>query len=292
MRASRIPSSFNKLKDASPMSSSVDRTEKQRAIARLLNVSMAIAVVGFLGILIHKYSASNPGNPIIIPSAKISIKGVDLTKSPQTLLLAVAKGCEYCTDSARFYRRLVQGLANRTDLRIVAVFPDLPTEGQYYLNSLGVAVGESAQASLPSLGIRNVPSLVLLDRDGVVKEVWIGKLSPKAEVEVMKALALQDTRPTSDWVVNEEDLKRRLDNREYLVLVDLRDRASYALSHFPNARNIPYDELNARAATELPRTATIVLHSDDDAIADSSYSLLSRQGFSRVLILSNASGVQ
>ncbi|HKN83582.1 MAG TPA: rhodanese-like domain-containing protein [Pyrinomonadaceae bacterium] len=150
---------------------------------------------------------------------------------------------------------------------------------------MGIAIEESHQAHLSSYGIKNVPTLALLDRNGVVNNVWVGKLPPKTESEVMQTLGMQDTRPTEDWLVNQHEIERRRNQGEKLIVVDLRDRNVYALNHLPNTMNIPLDELNARAKNELPQDATVVLYSDDNAVADRSYRILSRQDFPRVLIL-------
>src|SRR5205085_2453370 len=221
-------------------------------IGRLLNICLLLTLCIFVGLLIKRhYSKSKP--PIIGPSARIAISGVDLSKSPRTLVLAVAKDCKYCTDSARFYRRLIEDFATRNDIQIVVLFPESTAEGRWYLNTLGIAIEESHQAHLSSYGIKNVPTLALLDRNGVVNNVWVGKLPPKTESEVMQTLGMQDTRPTEDWLVNQHEIERRRNQGEKLIVVDLRDRNVYALNHLPNTMNIPLDELNARAKNELPQ---------------------------------------
>jgi hypothetical protein len=61
--------------------------------------------------------------------------------------------------------------------------------------------------------------------------------------------------------------------------------AGYAQNHRDGARNIPLDELDARAMNELSQTDSIVLDGGDDLMADSAYRILSRQGFNSVFIL-------
>ena len=105
----------------------------------------------------------------------------------------------------------------------------------------------------------------------------------------MKPLGMPDTRPTTDWLVTRPEFARRLKSGGQLLLVDLRDRSSYSQNHMPDAKNIPFDELDARAKNELATDETMVLYSDDDAVADNAYTILSRQGFSNVLILETKS---
>lgn len=252
-----------------------------------MNVALLIAFAIFAGLVLKRYfSDSKPADtPNISPSARLSIAGFDFSQSSETLLLALSQDCHHCTESARFYRRLVQGVGDARDLRIVGLLPDSPSRGQWYLNTLGISIREVKQVHLSSLGIRKVPALVLVDRNGVVKKVWIGKLAPKTESEVMQTIGIKDTRPTTDWLVDRQQLERLRNRAEKVILVDLRERDEYARQHFPNSINIPFDELDARAQNELSRDATIVLFSDDATVADSSYVILARQEFPHVLIL-------
>ena len=257
--------------------------QSKASLRRLLNVCLVIALLGLGAVLVVRYTDDRP--PILSPTSKISIPGIDLAKTPQTLLLAVSKDCEYCTASARFYRWLDEGLSGRTDIRIVALFPDSNTDGQWYLKSLGLRISEARQTALPALGIRDVPTLALVDAHGIVKNVWIGQLPPKKETEIMQALAIPNPRPPTDWVIAASEFRRRLERGENMLLVDLRPRDAYTRNHLPEAKNIPFDELHARAKNELSPERTVVLYSDDDAIADMSYMTLSRQNFPKVLIL-------
>ncbi len=143
------------------------------------------------------------------------------------------------------------------------------------------------QLSLPSLGIHYAPTLVLVDRSGVVSEVWVGRLSPRQETEVMQSLQLKDTRPVSEWTIDDAELRRRIDNHEPIIVLDLREREAYTQGHLPGAKNIPFDELYVRAINELSQDNFLVLFDDNAQQADSSYTLLSDQGFSHVFILTH-----
>lgn len=258
---------------------------KPKLLGRILNISIIIALLVLVGILIKNHYQEESSGPTISPSAKIFIEGVDWTKADQTLLIAIRRDCPYCTESARFYREIIQGLSGRHDVRVVAIFPEGFGGEEDYLNQLGLTVSESKEVSLRSLGIKQVPTLVLLDKNGVVSNVWIGKLPTKKEAEVITALRLTNARPVSDWTMDEKELQRRVDNHEPVVVLDLRSRMAYAHNHRDGSKNIPLDELDARAMNELPPTSTIVLDGSDDLMTDSAYTILSRQGFNHVFIL-------
>ena len=85
--------------------------------------------------------------------------------------------------------------------------------------------------------------------------------------------------------INEADLERKVANKELLVLLDIRERAAFALNHRDRARNIPLDELPVRAQNELPLDHAIVIYGNDPDEADLAYSILDTQGFAHLFIL-------
>jgi len=265
------------------MNSNVADSGKRR-IGRLLNIAILVMCLVIAGILIKGSFFNPPEPPNLVPSARIFIDGIDWAKSEQTLLIAVRKGCEYCSQSGRFYRRLSDGLKGRADIRIVVVYPDETSRGEAYLREIGLTSVESKQETLAPLGIKFVPTLALVDRNGLVGRVWIGELSPKKESEVMAALQFKDTRPVSEWTISESELKRRIANREAIIVLDLRERGAYMSGHPDGAKNIPWDEVFTRAKDELPQNQTIVLYSDDEIRADIAYSDLFRLGYTNILV--------
>lgn len=269
-----------------------DSPHKRKLLGRILNISIVVMLFVLAVILLKRHSPADSVSPTIGPSARIFIKGLDWGKSEQTLLLAIQEGCKYCTESARFYREIIQGLSGRNDVRVVAVFPESARDGENYLSQLGLSVNEIKEASLLSLGIKEIPTLVLVNKAlvlvnkaGVVTNVWIGQLPPKKEAEVIAALQLKNVRPVSEWTIAENELKQRIEKHEAVVVLDLRERVVYAHKHMDGSKNIPLDELDARAMNELSRTDTIVLDGDDDITTDTAYTTLSRQGFHSVFIL-------
>jgi rhodanese-related sulfurtransferase len=198
--------------------------------------------------------------------------------------LAVSKECKYCAASAEFYRRLAAGLGKQKT-RLLAVFSDKESDGEAYLKRLEVTVREVRYVSFSSLGINSVPTLALVDRNGVVTYMWAGKLPPLEEKGLMSKLGLEDTRPPDEWSMTEASFDRKLANKEQLLLLDVRERESFATRHKDGARNIPLDELPVRAQNELSAGQTIVIYSNDASEMDLAYSILETQGFAHVLIL-------
>jgi rhodanese-related sulfurtransferase len=174
---------------------------------------------------------------------------------------------------------------NQGNMRFIALFSVKETGGEAYLSELSLPVRELRYVSLPSLGIKNVPTLAILDRNGVVTDMWVGKLSPGKESDVMNKLNLKNTRSPDEWSIDEAEFSLRIANHDSIVLLDVRDRAVFAQKHKDGARNIPLDELPVRAVNELPASQTIVVYGSDQSEADLAYSILDTHGFDKVLIL-------
>ena len=102
-----------------------------RKIETAANVAIILVALVAGAALIKRYFLSDPPRsaeptpaagkqPIV--GTQLNLEGVDWTKSRQTLLLALAKGCHFCRESAPFYRKLAQETSGRRDVRLIAVF--------------------------------------------------------------------------------------------------------------------------------------------------------------------------
>ena len=253
---------------------------------RILNVAILVVAIVLCAVVVKKYFFQSAQNSdyTMAPNARLSINGINWADSDRTVLVALKKGCKYCSASAGFYRRLAAQIARQTNTRLIVVFPENEWEGEAYLKQLEVPIRELRYVSFSSLGIKGVPALAILDRNGVVTDMWEGKLSPLKESALMSKLNLEDTRARDDWSITEANLERKVANKEHLVLLDVRERAAYSTNHKNGAKNIPLDELPVRAQNELSLDQTIVVYGDTSE-ADLAYSILDTEGFTRVLIL-------
>jgi rhodanese-related sulfurtransferase len=258
---------------------------------RILSVAIALVTLFLVGVLVKKFfwDRSPRYDYALAPNSKLSIDGIDWAKTDRTILLALGTDCKYCTESAQFYRRLIQGSANQPDIRFIALFPKKEIGAENYLKQLGIPVSEIRYVSLASLGITKVPTVAVLDRNGTVTDMWIAKLPPRVESEIMQRLHLQDSRSKADWLIDEKTLRSRMAGGEDLTLLDLRDRTTFDRGHLDKAINIPLDELQVRAINELSATGTVILYGDDETDTDLAYRILDEDGFTRILFLARDS---
>jgi len=216
---------------------------------------------------------------------------VDWAKSERTLVLVLRKGCDFCSESAPFYQKLVQETVEQKSARLVAVLPDEISEDRAYLHELGVAIAEIKQSSPQSIGVPGTPSLLLVNSEGFVIDSWIGKLSAKQESEVVDRLrgigGNRVTNVDNKNSIEVPELRRLIAAKQIVVLLDIRDREEYVQGHIPEAINIPYDELEIRDLNELRRTDLIVPYGrwSDIELSEEASKILKRDGFHHTLAL-------
>jgi hypothetical protein len=152
-----------------------------------LAANLAILVVSCLlaVVLVKAYFVNESGEEVTLTPSVASLD-IAWNQNGQTLILALARNCRFCTESAPFYKQLSQSKGNT---HLVALLPQSVDEGQEYLEQLGVSVDEVKQFSLEKIGVSGTPTLLLVDTSGVVKNFWVGKLSPAQEATVLSVLA-------------------------------------------------------------------------------------------------------
>ncbi|MDQ1729128.1 MAG: hypothetical protein QOD33_1253 [Pyrinomonadaceae bacterium] len=158
------------------------------------NIAIILVAISLVVVLAKRFVFTPPSQGQTADSApsnigtKISLPEVDWSKLDKNLLLVLSDSCRYCTESAPFYQRLVQERAQRESFRLTAVLPQPVSDGQKYLNGLGVSIDEIKQLPPAAIRIRGTPTLLLINRAGVVTDEWLGKLSPEKEAEVLSRL--------------------------------------------------------------------------------------------------------
>ena len=160
----------------------------------LANISIIIVavIIGFVVIKRFVLPTQPPAmNDGIKIGSKVSLPDVDWSHSDRNLVFVLQKGCHFCSESAPFYQRLARQVSGRGDVRLIAALPQDVKEGGQYLSDMGVPIGEIRQATPASLGAQGTPTLLLVDHTGAVSDVWVGKLPPDKESEVMRRLGVQ-----------------------------------------------------------------------------------------------------
>jgi rhodanese-related sulfurtransferase len=196
------------------------------------------------------------GDPLTLPEVKWA-------SAPRHVVLAIRVSCPACNSSVQFYRELAKRLGSRTDTKIIVVSPNPPDVIQGWLSANSIPVFKVVSSTnLVTLGIGVTPTLVMVDGNGTVTDIMVTKLSADEEGRVLARLGGAETAPLNNTkyaVLIDEAGLNELREHSTVVLIDARDRGSYARAHRVGAINIPRDELQDRAPVELSLHLPIVV---------------------------------
>ena len=157
-----------------------------RRVELTANILIIVVAVLVAGLLVHRYffstSRPTPKSPLV--GDMVRLADFDWSQSNKNVLLVLQKGCHFCAESAEFYQRLIQQ-AQAKHLMVVAALPQSQDEAQKYLSSLGISGIEVKQAQLASLHAGGTPTVIITDSQGRITDLWLGKLTPEKENEVL-----------------------------------------------------------------------------------------------------------
>jgi len=124
----------------------------------------------------------------IVGQTLAPLPGYSWSRYPKTLVIAIRKGCPYCDASLPFYQRLgEQERSNVLHAHVLLVMPNDASSGSKYLSRDDVEVQRIYGQRLGALRVSGTPTVLLLDSSGRIKRAWIGQLSERGEMDVMKA---------------------------------------------------------------------------------------------------------
>jgi len=166
----------------------MDRISKK--VELVANIAIILVAVSLAVVLVKRFVFTSRSEPTVQSNigAKLSQPDIDWSKSNKNVVLMLSNTCHFCTESAPFYKRLVQEQAQRGTFRLTAVLPQPVSDGQKYLNGLGVEINDIKQLTPGGIRIQGTPTILLVNNAGVVTEEWLGKLPPEKENEVLSRL--------------------------------------------------------------------------------------------------------
>jgi peroxiredoxin len=140
-------------------------------------IVIALAVVAAAGVLVKRNLfplRGSPGNlPRISAGEKLNVPNVDWEQNKKSLVFFLKKDCVYCTSSAPFYRQLVEEAAKQ-NVKSLAILPDPDQDAREYLAYLKLPIDVVQTGSLISYKITGTPTVLFVDRQGIVRSVWFG----------------------------------------------------------------------------------------------------------------------
>jgi len=171
-----------------------------KSVEVVANVLIVVVAVLCLAVLGRSYFRTPPSPPnAAIPNAaaapkipavgsKISSVDVDWSKNKKNVVLVLQVGCRFCSESASFYKTMLQQTKDK-GVNVIAVLPQNREEARKYLDNLQLPDLDTKQAAMNSLDVSGTPTLIITDDKGQITNVWVGKLPPEKQNEVLTILS-------------------------------------------------------------------------------------------------------
>jgi thioredoxin-related protein len=134
-----------------------------------------------------------PGSP---PSAEKGerfeqLKAVVPAGSQRALVVALSPACHFCDESMTFYKRILNERdQRRSPVKFIAAVAaeDMKIEEAQKLATAGAQPDSLVQLNFGAVKVPGTPTLMLVDNEGKVLDVWVGKLDASRQQEVLNAL--------------------------------------------------------------------------------------------------------
>lgn len=164
-----------------------------KPIEVVANVLIIVVAIACLVVIAQRYFRAEPPpkapptlkSPVV--GNKLSMSDIDWSKNRKNVLLVLQDGCRYCTESADFYRTLLQQTKDK-GVSVTAVLPQDRDVARKYLDKLQLSDLESKQSALGPLDVSGTPTIIVTDDKGQITNVWIGKLPSDKQNEVIATL--------------------------------------------------------------------------------------------------------
>jgi len=158
--------------------------------------NMAVIVVAGCVLVFTAYNRFTPRVPNFSAELARQFIGKPLEFAPVNtdtqgaVALFLSKDCHFCSDSMDFYHRLATlGSGPSCEIGLVAVGPrnrESRQDIEEYLAKHQLNVNRTVMVNYSDLGVAGTPTLMLLDRSGVVRGVWTGYLQETAQEDVVR----------------------------------------------------------------------------------------------------------
>jgi hypothetical protein len=151
------------------------------------NIAIVVAACLLIALCTKSLLRRSPDSPqAIAVGARLSLDNVTW-QANRNVVLAISTTCHFCNESASFYRDLVSE-CRRRNVPTIALLPQPVAESESYLQERQILVDDVRQAQLPDVQIYATPTVLIVDRRGIVQRAWVGKLPPERENEILSKL--------------------------------------------------------------------------------------------------------
>src|SRR3954468_17207999 len=177
------------------MASDTPPTPKKSTLDTAANIAIILVCAIAAVVLVRNqfFPPRPPGAPPQVEKGEqfAALKQAMPAGANRALFVAVSPTCHFCNDSLPFYKHLVDERNQKgSAVKFIAAVPSEDTkapESEKFANA-GVQPDNVVHLDFSSIKVPGTPTLMLVDNNGKVLNVWVGKLDEGSEKEVLKTL--------------------------------------------------------------------------------------------------------
>jgi thioredoxin-related protein len=134
-----------------------------------------------------------PGGPPQVEKGERfdQLKAIVPAGSNRALVVAVSPTCHFCNDSMPFYKKLIDERNQKgSGVKVIAAVPSeqAKAEESQKFASAGAQPDGMVHMDFSSIKVPGTPTLLLVDNNGKVLDVWVGKQDEKGEKDILEVL--------------------------------------------------------------------------------------------------------
>lgn len=175
---------------------------KKSTLDTVANIAIILvcAIAAVVLVRTHLLKPQQPGMPPQVEKGEQydQLKAVVPAGTNRALVVAVSPGCHFCTESIPFYKNLIdQRNQKNSPVKFIAAVPTheqpeearkLVAEETQMFTAGGAQPDSMVNLDFAAVKVPGTPTLLLVDNNGKVLDVWVGKLNASAEKKVLKTL--------------------------------------------------------------------------------------------------------
>jgi thiol-disulfide isomerase/thioredoxin len=167
---------------------SMNTTRAKTKVEAIANVTVILMALAVGCVVLTRYVESSRTPRMVATGDHVAeLPGLDWSQHRRTLLLVLNTGCHFCQDSVPFYQQLAQAQRlDRDALEMVAVFPNEADAVREFTAREGLTIRSVPGVLLENLRVNATPTLLLLNNEGRVERLWVGILTSRQEIDLLK----------------------------------------------------------------------------------------------------------
>lgn len=152
-----------------------------RILWRLAMASILLAIGSFA----WTASATRPHPVYAVGDSVRDLGEIRFDLSAQSIVVWVNTRCEACAQSLPFYRRIADAARSS---RLIVVGPEPEAVLREFMEAAGVRPNQVVSTGSRDIRLWFTPTLLLVDRSGMVRYVYVGLMKPVEEDRILLAL--------------------------------------------------------------------------------------------------------